>query len=324
LCDCLASWPPPILVPVSESHIRRHHTPPWPDHDPDCDFFRDHLEQRVIARSFARRDNGRPASLIGRLSETGMETEAVPRVAGRSYGQSRGTLATTLMQLIDAARLNVISMSGGMPSISEQFKAIRLAARGIQIDDQVRLSEYLCTYLPALPELMVKIANTPASRFATTNRPRGVLIMVVADATRGSLRPLRREPLPVRGRIAIFGEREGHSRQTSEERRCRSHYLAACVVAQASAGGPVEVLKAYLHPCASAGYLMPMDSDLERRTLTKLVQLQDWLQVKAKITVSVRKPVFDASPALEAQTAGSKNHPSGPVIPDFILEKDCR
>jgi hypothetical protein len=35
----------------------------------------------------------------------------------------------TLMQLIDAARLDVISMSGGIPSVSEQFKAIRLAAR---------------------------------------------------------------------------------------------------------------------------------------------------------------------------------------------------
>lgn len=249
-----------------------------------------------------------------------METEAVPRVTGRSYGQSRGALATTLMQLIDAARLNVISMSAGISSISEQFKGIRLSARDIQIDDQIRLSEYLCTYLPALPELMVKIAKTPASRFVTTNRPHGVLIMVVADATRGSLRPLRGEPLPVRGRIAIFGEREGHSRQTSEERRSRYPYLAACVVAPAFPGCPVEVLKAYLHPCASTGHLMPMDSDLERRTLAKLVQLQDWLQAKAGISVSIRKPVFDVSPALEAQTAGSQSHPSGPFIPDFLLD----
>jgi hypothetical protein len=96
----------PILVPVLESHIRRHPMvrPPWPDHDPDCDFFRDHREQPVIARSFTRYGNGRAASLGGRLSATGMKTRAASRVAGRSYAQPRGTLATALMQLIDAAR----------------------------------------------------------------------------------------------------------------------------------------------------------------------------------------------------------------------------
>jgi hypothetical protein len=67
---------------------------------------------------------------------------------------------------------------------------------------------------------------------------------------------------------------------------------------------------------------MPMDSDLERRTLTKLVQLQDWLQVKAKITVSVRKPVFDASPAFVARRACLESGPPGPVIPDFLLEAE--
>jgi hypothetical protein len=83
----------------------------------------------VIARSFARKDNGWAASLIGRLSETGMKTRAAPRLTGNSHAQPRGKLATALMQLIDAARLDVISMSGGIPSVSEQFKAIRLAAR---------------------------------------------------------------------------------------------------------------------------------------------------------------------------------------------------
>jgi hypothetical protein len=96
----------PIIVPVLESHIRRHPVgrPPWPDRDPDCNFFRDHREQPVIARSFARYGNGRAASLVGRLSATGMKTRAASRVAGRSYAQPRGTLATALVQLIDAAR----------------------------------------------------------------------------------------------------------------------------------------------------------------------------------------------------------------------------
>jgi hypothetical protein len=114
LCDCLASWPSPVLVLVSESHIRRHYGAPWPDHHPDCDFFRDYVEQRVIARSFARKRDGRPVSLIGRLDET--EAETVRRVTGCSYGQCRGTLAAMLMQLIETAGLNVISEAGGVSS----------------------------------------------------------------------------------------------------------------------------------------------------------------------------------------------------------------
>jgi hypothetical protein len=169
---------------------------------------------------------------------------------------------------------------------------------------------------------MTKIANTPAARFTITKRPHGVLICVVADAAEGCLCSLRGDPIPVRGRIAIFGEREGHSRQTSEERRARSPYVAACVVAPASPGGPVEVLKAYLHPCASARHLMPMDSDLERKTFAKLIQLQDWLRSKAGIAITVRKPVFDVSPVQEGEAEGSENDLTGPFIPDFLIEAE--
>jgi hypothetical protein len=83
-------------VPVLESHIRRHRKPPWPEHDQDCDFYRDRLEQRAIARSFARKRGGPPVSLIGRLAET--EAEAVPRVTSRSYAQARGALDCLLVE----------------------------------------------------------------------------------------------------------------------------------------------------------------------------------------------------------------------------------
>jgi hypothetical protein len=176
-----------------------------------------------------------------------------------------------------------------------------------------------CTYLPALPDLIAKIEGASPSRFRKTHRPHGLLIAVVADASIGHVRPLRGEPIPVRGEIAIFGERKGHSRQTAEERRARSPYLAACVVGRAAADAPVEVLKAYLHPCVSAGHLMLVDSDLERRTLAVLVQLQTWLREKKALRITIKKPVFDL-PEIPGGLLLEDSESSAPCIPDFVVQ----
>lgn len=87
-------------------------------------------------------------------------------------------------------------------------------------------------------------------------------------------------------------------------------------------GGPVEVLRAYLHPCAAAGHLMPMDSDLERRTLAKLIQLQDWLRIRTGFGITLRKPVFDVSSPRGSAADGPDPDVIGPIIPDFLLEAE--
>ncbi len=150
-----------------------------------------------------------------------------------------------------------------------------------------------------------------------------MLISVVADASLGSLRPLRGEAIPVRGEIAIFGERDGHLRQTAEQRRARSPYLAACLVGRSESGSPAELLKAYLHPCAAAGHLMPVDSDCERHTLRLLRQLQPWLAQRQGIGLAIRKPVFDVAMGLGAAGPDSDDvDVCGPCIPDFLLDAD--
>ncbi|MGD0107979.1 MAG: hypothetical protein ABSC06_28675 [Rhodopila sp.] len=53
LCDCLRAAPhPPVLVLVSQTHIRRHEHTPWPPHLETCDFFREPAEQREITPSY--------------------------------------------------------------------------------------------------------------------------------------------------------------------------------------------------------------------------------------------------------------------------------
>ncbi|NPD70268.1 hypothetical protein HN018_23135 (plasmid) [Lichenicola cladoniae] len=322
LCDCLGpEVVPPALVPVSEAHIRRHYDPPWPRHDLECEFHRDAAEQRAITRSYVRLPEGKAVSLLAGLGSD--DGERAPRLKSRSYGRRRGALATLLMHLIETASLNRVAASGVVAPVSEQYKALRAATAGIELDKGVQLSRCLCTYLPALPEFMDRIAQMPPGRFPKSGRPHGILIVVVEDASVGVLKPLRGDPVAVRGQIAVFGEREGHSRQSVEDRRARSPYLAICVVGRPSPRSPVEVLKAYLHPCMSAGHLMPVDSNLERHTFQVLVQLRTWLFHKKGIGLSIVKPLFDMSARTgltESESDGDTPHE--PCIPDFLLEAD--
>ncbi len=101
----------------------------------------------------------------------------------------------------------------------------------------------------------------------------------------------------------------------------RSPYLAACVIGRASPDSAVEVLKAYLHPCVAPGHLMPVDSNLERRTLARLVQLQGWLRPRTGIAVTIKKPVFGLTEASDDQAEMSEEQ-IGPFIPDFLLQAE--
>jgi hypothetical protein len=320
LCDCLGvGHRPPALVPVSEAHIRRHYEDPWPQHDLDCDFHRDAAEQRAITRSYVRLPEGKAVSLMARLGVD--DGQRAPRLTSRSYGRRRGALATLLMQLIEKAELNRVTASGLVAPISDQYKALRIATAGIELDEGVKLSTLLCTYIPALPQFGRRISQIAPGRFKKSLRPHGVLISVVEDAVAGFLRPLRGDPIAVRGEIGIFGEREGHSRQSGDERRTRLPYLAICVVGRSAPDSPVEVLKAYLHPCMSAGHLMPADSNLERHTFHVLTQLQTWLLNKKGIGFAVVKPLFDMSPGSGLdEPASDVDLTREPCIPDFLVE----
>ena len=327
LCDCLGDvGRPPALVPVAETHIRRHQDQPgrlcrpslrgigpaarWPQHADGCDFARDPAEQRQLTRSYARSLEVNGPRLVRRLADADRITGPVA-VQGRSYGRGREALATLLMQLLEAAGIDRIAPDGAVAAIAEQFKALRAAARAVEIDAGVLLSDYLCTYAPALPELLRKVATAPAARFRHT-RPHGVLLCVVAGMAQGSLALARGERLAVRGRIAVFAEGDGHGRDTLADRDVRSPYLAACLVGRPAAAEPPMILKAYCHPIAGSRHLLPVDSNLERSTLAQLLRLQQWLRRKCCVQLTITKPLFDiAQPDPEA--------PRDPCIPDFVL-----
>jgi hypothetical protein len=64
-----------------------------------------------------------------------------------------------------------------------------------------------------------------------------------------------------------------------------------------------------------------VDSDLERRTLARLVQLQGWLRERTGIAVTIKKPVFGLGELTDDQIDASEER-IGPFIPDFLLQAE--
>jgi hypothetical protein len=318
LCDCLdgVETRPPALVPVMESFIRRHADPPWPAHAEDCDFFREPGEQKAITDSYGPPSPG-PLRLVGRYGQA--ESMALEREVYRSYAWRREGLATMLRLLQIKSGLNRLTTASSRPKLGDQYRLLRTAAGEIEIDDNLHLSRFLCTYAPALPEFMAKVRAAPARQFKNT-RPHGIFLTVVSGGGDGQLLVSEGLTVPVRGRISVFGERDGHRRETVSERSARAPYLAACLVARPKASDPVCVMKAYVHPCASSRDLMLVDSNYERRTLAELKRLQQFLSHKQGIRSVIENPMLDirSRDNFEDPMIAARE----PCIPDFILRTD--
>src|SRR5208283_4282341 len=75
-----------------------------------------------------------------------------------------------------------------------------------------------------------------------------------------------------------------------------------------------KVLSAYVHPCASRGRMLLIDSDYERQTLAQLRSVQSWLRRRCGVLTTIDKPLFDLRPP-----ASTDDAPRPPLIPDFLV-----
>ena len=310
LCDCRpGSAQPPVLVPVAESHIRRHGEAPWASHAPGCDFFLDAAEQGVLLRTYHQASALDGLRLLRRFAEDREAPPEVPGIRHRNYDRGRESLARLLTHLAVAAGLQGIA-PGPPPSLSRQFKGLRQAARAVKLDGLTVLADWLCTWQPDLDLLLSRIDQAPKNAFAR-GRPCGLLVAIVTDYGDGSLHMAQGDPVRVRGRISVWGEQDGLSVGSV---RARAPYLAACLLGQPAPGERAEVLRAYLHPCVARSHLMLVDSNLERLTLEQLRRLQHWLASKRGLKILIEKPLHDLSdPDGEARE---------PCIPDWLLRAE--
>ncbi len=312
-CDCLGAVAvPPVLVPVAEMHVRRHVEGPWPEHAEQCDFYQDADEQRAVSASYARPVRSTTLKLVRSFAPGRADT----RVGNVSNGRRRSSLAQLLMALAEASGLTRVE-AGAYRHLAAQFEAVRAAAREVELEPGVSLARYLCTYGPGLPEFMGRIAQAKPSAFPRTKRPHGILLTTAASASAGVVHPLRGEPFQVSGGISIFGEEDGHAAGRAALAR-RAPYLTIAVVGRRQADGPVEVLRAYLHPCMSASWLLPVDSDYERHTLKQLLSVGHWLAEGGQTRLTIVKPVFDMAP-VPLVCPGEETEPHEPILPDFLV-----
>lgn len=106
LCDCrLQVERRPALVPVAESHIRRHEIGGWPQHAVTCDFYREQSEQAALTASFAPLPK-RGVRLVRPWADA--NHEALDQLSVASAHTGRPQLARVLVRLMTAAGLQKI------------------------------------------------------------------------------------------------------------------------------------------------------------------------------------------------------------------------
>lgn len=229
LCDCRpGAERPPALIPVAMTHVRRHDDPRWARHAEGCDFNREPAEQLVITASHLR-----PSSRAFRLARRFVPITATAMLRefkACSQASKRPGLARLLMRLVTDAGLQEALPGWRPPPLPDQVKAIWTAARPLELDEGVRLTEFLCTNLLKLPELVERLRTATAERFKHT-RPHGILLARLAAVGEGTIKPFAGPALPVSGRLAVFGEDAADAADAT----ARAPYLAACMVGQAEA-----------------------------------------------------------------------------------------
>ncbi len=312
-CDCLGDMKsPPVLVPVIGSFIRRHVEGRWPEHAEWCDFYRDPSAQAAVSASY------RLQAATGLVRAfAGEPTRLRPDVSHCGTEHRRSRLARMLFKLLHEAGLATFRY-GQAQTIKQQYTAMRRAAASLQLEDVVQVSSALCTYRPALEEFFDKVAAMPEASFRKTRNPHGLLVDVARSASKGVIEPVQGEPLQVAGKISIFGERDGRDAGPGLS-ATRGPYLMVCLVGRRAPKARVEVLRAYLHPCMSVSWLFPVDSDLERQTMMRLVASGRWFRDLRGFPLTIQKPLWDLAEAPQVLPSG-EIEAHEPILPDFIVQ----
>ena len=295
-CDCLGTEPAPVLVPVTETHIRR--SPHHPDHAEGCPFEMTAAERESYAASLREPEAGDSFQLARAIGQPG---RALVRDAGESEGNAgegedghgavrgvhsagreRTKLSQLLFKLLSDTRLHQVGR--GPRGHAEQQAALYKAARGISLGGDLMLSGVLYTDAGQLDGLIGRVRLR--ARWPEGRRPHGVLAFIAERIEDDVVVAVSGTRLTVEGPIAVFGPGKGRVRN--------GPFVVAVLVASPDGRAPLAPLRAYAHPCWSATDMLPLDSSNERRSLDILVRFQDWMGTQGH-AVEITKPLHDRS-----------------------------
>jgi len=314
-CDCLgAADPAPVLVPVTETHIRR--SPHHPEHAEGCPFEMTVAERESYVASLREPAAGESFRLARAIGQPGV---ALVREAGGASadegeededGQAaargvhtarreRSKLSQLLFTLLAEAKVHQVGR--GPRGHADQQAALYTAAREISLGGDLRLSGVLYTDAGQLEDLVGRVRLR--ARWPDGRRPHGVLVFTAERLEGDVIVAVSGARLTVEGPIAVFGPGSGRVRT--------GPFVVAVLVASPDGRAAMAPLKAYAHPCWSATDILPVDSSHERRSLDRLVGFQSWMAEQGYV-VEVTKPLHDRS-----RYFLGREEPDQLVKPDF-------
>ncbi len=314
-CDCLGTEPAPVLVPVTETHIRR--SPHHPDHAEGCPFEMTAAERESYAASLREPGAGDSFQLARAIGQPG---RALVRDAGagesednagegedghgavrgvHTAGRERTRLSQLLFKLLSDTRLHQVGR--GPRGHAEQQAALYKAACGISLGGDLMLSGVLYTDAGQLGDLVGRVRLR--ARWPEGRRPHGVLVFIAERIEDDVVVAASGTRLTVEGPVAVFGPGKGRVRN--------GPFVVAVLVASLDGRAPLAPLRAYAHPCWAASDMLPVDSANERRSLDILVRFRDWMGTQG-YAVEITKPLHDRS---QYFLGGEK--PDQVVKPDF-------
>lgn len=264
-------------------------------HQEACPLFRLRSERAGAPAPSVRT---RHVGAFGILTKVGVaasrDPDDEPGPGRRSNGRMP-LLGRILFSLLESAGLNVIG-GGRYRSVPEQYAALRRAMAAATFDGggEIPVSKFSLTTFDH-PEWLEQRLRTSAP-WPDPLVPQGFLVGVIAQVDDGVLVTAKGTRISVSGQIAQPGEET-----------C-GPYIAIALVGRGRERGPFEALRAYVHPVFRSSLLVPVDSDLERRTLEILLAQQKWLASLKRAQSDIEKPLSDI--ADDADGTGTR--------PDFL------
>lgn len=303
-CDCCSdATQAPLLFLVSGTHIRRQMDGKGTPHDENCVFARDPQEQKSLIESY-RLPKSADAFQLSLLRN--FSTPKLRQVGDGIHvttNSTRSTLARTLCLLLEHAKLDRFYAKDPMlGNLVEQKKLLEQAALNFTLAPDQNLYRWLVTALQDFYKLKKLLVHNADG----WKRPHGIFIETFDRIENKILYPRKAnlKPIPITGRLSVFGE--GKTFQ-------RPPYLVIGLLSHPHrTSNSFELCDVYAHPCVAWDRLTLVDSQLERETLSLLMTCRDWLSQQCGITITIKKPLFDVG-APEDEAAREL------CLPDFVL-----
>lgn len=229
----------------------------------------------------------------------------------RTRRKRRPRLARVLLTLLDDAGFNQIDNLHPQPArpLVESLRLLTAVTetqefmRGRPLSEIILFKPWMRQQL--LEAHMVKLEK-PDSHWPAKKARVFYQIFVTDEVSRDGA------VYEIRGEKYLFTPEKGVSINGESQDGVRPPYLVIAAYRRSSTG-EVICSEAYAHAIYSRTCPVPVDSNLERKTLESLFEVAEWLSRKETApSLSLKRPLFD----IEVTVEGEKGY----VLPDFLIQ----